>query len=192
MISIDNLMVRNGAEMKKIIIAVAVFVVLGVASIPFFSGMVAEKIVRQGVEDVNAMYAESGLGYSLEILGYDRGFLSSEIDWQLNIGKLQPILKVDNILFKETAQHGFGKVTSTTTFAENPWFADFVANTLEGKNPIDITTEYNLTGVINSTVTVDAFSVKVEDQILSIKPGYLGFTVDKGFKNFHTEMKFEG
>ena len=48
--------------MKKIIIVVAVIAVIAVAAVPFVNGLIAERVVRQAIDDVNETYQAYGDG----------------------------------------------------------------------------------------------------------------------------------
>lgn len=178
--------------MKKIIVAIVLIIIVAVVGAPFFSGIIMQRVVKQAFEDINQTYAATGSLVSVEISRYDRGFSSSRIEWKLNLGNLKAFYKVDEIIFVDTANHGFLSIVSETSLEKNKWFTDFVENKLDGKNPLAIQTEYNFSGDIKSKLLLDAFSFKEGGDEIRIMPGKLLVSLDKGFKNIVSEMNWKG
>ncbi len=182
----------KGESMKKIIIGVLLLIgIVGVGA-PIVNGLMMEKTVKQSLGNLNTMYSEIGSGVSVEILRYDRSLFSTEIEWKVNLGGYSSVYGVDNILFVERAKNGLTGIVAKTSLEKNKWFTDFVNNKLGGKNPLDITTEYKLSGLINSSVVLDAFSLPVEDEVVRVKEGKATFTCDKELKNFSSETSWGG
>lgn len=178
--------------MKKSNFIVVLIIVLAGIGTPLFSGIMMERIVKQSFNDINQMYAETGSDISLELLKYDRGFFVSQIEWRLNSGALKTFYGVDEILFIDTANHGYKGVTSTTSLSRNNWYINFVNEKLEGKNPVKIQTEYKLLGDIQSTVTLASFSLKQDNDVVEILPGKMSITLEKGLQNGVSKMVWEG
>jgi uncharacterized protein YdgA (DUF945 family) len=167
-------------------------VLAGVLCIPFASGLIMEKTVRRAVTDANAMYADSGTGYSVEIVDYDRGYLTTDIEWKIDLGALKAIYPIGEIVFKDTARHGFAGVVSTTSLQKNPWYAEFVAETLQGRDPVHITTRYGLSGSIESTVAMDPFSVTVDNETLDVRAGSMVTKTDRELKHVTSSATWGG
>jgi uncharacterized protein YdgA (DUF945 family) len=178
--------------MKKIIIGIVLLIVIAGVGAPFFNGLVMENIVRESSSNLNTMYAETASGVSVEIINYDRNYASTEIEWKMKLGSLKAVYGVDEIIFIERATHGFTAIVSETSLEKNIWFSDLVNDKLDGKNPLTITTEYSLSGQINSTITLDAFSLPVEDEVVEIKDGKAFFTCGEDFKNLSSEVSWAG
>jgi len=178
--------------MKKAIVAMVAVVLAGVSCIPFASGLIMEKTVRQAFTDLNDLYADTGAGYSLEIVDYHRGYLSSDIEWKIDLGALKNIYPIDEVIFKDTAKHGFAGVVSTTSLLENPWYAAFVAEKLQGRDPVHITTRYGLTGSIESTVALDPFSVVVDRETIDVQAGSMVTQTDRELKHFTSKGNWGG
>ena len=177
--------------MKKTIIAIALILAI-VASIPFASGLIMERTLRNVFAHSNSMYADTGFDYSLEIINYDRGYLTSVIEWKINLGAFKGLYPIEEVIFKDHARHGFAGVVSTTSLENNPWFADFVEEQLQGRNPIHISTAYGLSGNIEATVAVDAFSADVDDETIDVKPGRMVTTTDRKLKHFSSSGDWQG
>ena len=101
--------------MKKTIISVAVLLIIAAVCTPFINGIVMEKVITQSVQNLNAMYADSGSDIRLQITNYDRGFASSEIEWKIDLGNMAALYGVEEILLLDHAKHGLTGMVSTTT-----------------------------------------------------------------------------
>lgn len=177
--------------MKKAIVAAGLILVIGL-SIPFASGLLMERTIRRAFEHASSIYAATGTGYSLEIIDYQRGYLTSDIVWKIDLGALKAFYRIDEVVFHDRAKHGFAGVVSTISLEKNPWYADFVAERLQGQDPLHITTEYGLLGGIESTFALDAFSVILEDQKIDVKAGSMVMATDHKLKNFTSSGIWEG
>lgn len=178
--------------MKKILLAIVLILALAVIGIPFISGLMMERSIRQSFNEINKMYADTGVDITFDIDKYERGYSSSQIDWKIKIGVLKQLVGLDDIQFVDTAKHGFTRVVSHTSLEKNKWFSDVVKQELGGVNPLKIVTEYSFFEDIKSTVTLDRIVVKRNDEILEIMPARMIATVDKGFNNYFTELIWEG
>lgn len=178
--------------MKKILIGVGTLVILAVACLPFINGMVMEKAFHRVVEQANEMYVDTEMGINLEVVRYDRGFSSSEIEYKLNLGKLKDMLKVDSVVVIDRASHGLTSVTSTSSLEKNPWYTQAIENYVEGSDPLTMETEYKLLGDIISTITIDAFTLKAEGETVDIRPGTITAQTNREFKKFVSEGNWEG
>lgn len=178
--------------MKKIIGGIVVILIVAGLGSPFISGLVMERIVREAFENLNQRYAESGHDVSAEIVRYDRGFSSSEIEWKIKFGGMKALYDIDEVVFIDRAEHGLTGIVTKTSLEKNKWYADFVSGRLAGKDPLHITTTYTMTGVIETTTEVDAFAVQIEQETLTVKPGSFSVACDKEFTKFNSEASWEG
>jgi uncharacterized protein YdgA (DUF945 family) len=178
--------------MKKVIIGVVV--ILGVVALgaPFGSGLLMEHIVREAFANLNTLYTNSGHDVSAEIVRYDRGYASSEIEWKIKFGSLKAIYGIDEIVFVDRATHGLSGIVSTTSLEKNAWYKDFISKKLGGKDPLHITKNYKMAGGIEMTTAVDAFSIAAENKTFAVKPGRIVLACDKSFKQFTSEASWEG
>lgn len=176
--------------MKKIIIGVVLILALAVVGAPFVNGLLMEKVVTHAKDNANEMYGTYGVG--LEITKYDRGFSSSEIEWKVNLGQFAEPLGIKDIIIQEKAKHGLTGVVSETSLEKNPWFKDFIDKKLEGKNPLKVTTRYNLTGKIDSLITIAPFSLQIEGETFDFKPGKIASKSDTDFTHCAVDASLEG
>ncbi len=178
--------------MKKIVAGILFLCIIAVVGVPFINGLLMERIVKKSFANLNSMYTDTGSGVSIEILRYDRSLTSTEIEWTIKLGVMKTIYGVEEIIFVDRAEHGYTGIVSKTSLEKNRWFTDFISNKLAGKNPLDISTEYKLSGRINSTLTMAAFSLPVEGETVAVKPGTALLTWDEDLKNFSSEMSWLG
>ncbi len=178
--------------MKKIGIAIVFIILIAGIGSPIFSGIMMERVVTESFEDMNKMYADRGSDVALEIIRYDRNFLSSEIEWKINLGSLNTFYGIDDIVLVERADHGFSGVTAKTSLEKNKWFSDWVENKLDGKNPLDIETRYEVLGNIESTISLKGFSITENDEVINILPAQLSVQSDIDFNKFTSHGSWDG
>ena len=183
---------RKGPDMKKIIFAVGLIIMLAVAGTPLLSGLITQRIIKQSFDDINQMYVDTGSDIFIEIQQYEKKYFSSQIEWKIKLGALKSLYGVEEIVFIDRIDHGFSNVVSKTSLEKNKWFMDFVDNKLEGKNPIAVTTEYKLSGDIKTTIVLDAFSFKDGNTVFEIKPGQIVVAFGKDLNNIFSEMSWAG
>ncbi len=168
--------------------------VLGIAALaaPFVCGLVMERVVRETFTNLNAQYTRSGHEIGAEIVRYDRGYSSSEIEWKIKFGKLKALYGVDEIVFVDRAEHGMSGIVSVTSLEKNPWYTDLVKNKLAGKDPLHITTNYKFAGGMEATIAIDAFTVQADSKDVGIKAGRLSLVCDKEMRNFTADASWDG
>ena len=178
--------------MKKLIYGVVIVLGIGALAVPFGGGMVMERVVRDGIAKLNAQYAESGHDIKAEIVRYDRGYSSSEIEWKIDFGKMKGIYGVEGVVLVDRASHGYGGIVSRTSLEKNPWYVNFVKDKLGGKDPLSLTTRYHFTGGMETTATLEAFSMKVDELTVAVKPGQTTVSFDKEFKKVGSKGSWQG
>lgn len=178
--------------MKKIVIVVGVVVVLAGLGSPFISGVIMERVVRDSFDNLNQRYAESGHDVRAEIVRYDKGFGSSEIEWRIKSDSLKAVYAVDEVVFIDSAEHNLSGITTRTSLEKNKWYANMVNSRLGGKDPLHITTTYKMTGGIETTAAIDNFTVQEGQETVAVKPGRISVAFDREFKSFSSEGSWEG
>lgn len=178
--------------MKKFLAAIVALLIAAGASAPYVSGLVAEREIRDIIAKANKLYAETALGISAEIIQYKRGYASSEVEWKVNLGTMSALYGVKELLLQEQLKHEMTGVVSTLSLTKNPQYQEFVKSKLAGKDPLHVTTRYFLTGKIESTFVLDAFSLPAGEQTLNIKPARFVGTGDKELKHFVMDGAWEG
>jgi len=178
--------------MKKIIGGVVILLIVAGVCAPFVNGLVMEKIVMQFQNDLNEMYADAGSGVTFEIVKYDRSFSSSEIEWSVKLGSLASIYGVDEIILIDQARHGFTGVETKTSLEKNQWFVDLLNDNLDGKNPLNITTTYKLSGKIKSIIDIAAFSFQKDNETVDFRPGRVVTECGEGLTHLFSETTWEG
>lgn len=178
--------------MKKLLVAIVALLIAAGLSAPYVSGLVAEREIRDIIAKTNKLYGETSLGISTEITQYKRGYASSEVEWKVNMGKMSSLYGVKELLLQDQIKHEMTGVVATTSLAKNPQYQEFIQSKLAGKDPLHITTRYALTGGIESTFVLDAFSLTDAQQTLQVKPARLIATTDKELKRFVMDGSWEG
>ncbi len=176
---------------KLLVIAVIILIIVGVGT-PFVCGLVMEKIVKNSYQDLNKIYADSGSGVTVEIVEYERNIFSSEIEWKVKLGSLSSVYEMEEIIFIDRADHGYTGVDSITSLEKNKWYSEVVNNKLNGKNPLHISTKYKLSGEVNSTVSLDAFSYQHDEKQFEIRQGTIVTECEKGLKSISSKAFWDG
>jgi len=177
--------------MKKVIVIVAVLIVAGIG-LPYGNGMLVERLVRQTYDDVNSLYKDAGSDASVEIIRYDRGFSSSEIEWKINLGSMKAVYGVDQIVLVDRASHQLFGIVSETSLEKNDWYVKLVNEKLGGVDPLHIKTSYQLTGKVTSTLSVDPFKFVDNDDTVDVGAGRLSVACTEGFQVFDSDGRWDG
>jgi len=156
-----------------------------------------ERNIRQSFDDINKMSVASGSGVSFEVQEYDRGFSSSRIEWKIRLGELNKVYGMNEIIFLDRADHGLTGIVSFTSLEKNKWFADLLNKELDGKNPLEIKTEYSILGGIKTTLTMDRFFLKSGNQFsgnqsFEMMPGNGLITINKDLNGIGSEFTWSG
>ena len=178
--------------MKKILAGIVVILLAAGLGAPFVNGLLVERQIRETFDKINKMYGDTGLGITVEITRYDRGFSSSEMEWKVNFGKMAALYGMKEWLFLNRMKHELTGVVAETTLTKNPVYTDFINQKLAGKDPLHLTTRYSLTGTFETTATLDAFSITEEGETVQVKPGRIHATSDKHLKHFFYEGTWDG
>jgi len=181
-----------GEKMKKALIAVIVVLGLAAASMPFVNGMLAEKGFRRLVEEVNTIYADQGYDLKVEVVRFDRGFSSSEVEWKIGFGKLKSLYGIEEIVLLDRGRHGFRSVEFVTSLERNPWYADFVGRQPGGVDPLAIRTTYTLDGGIRSVISLQPMTFTVEKDAGESKAAELVFLSDWELKRIQASGTWGG
>jgi uncharacterized protein YdgA (DUF945 family) len=177
--------------MKKLIVVVVLILVLA-AGLPFMNGVLVERVLKKTVDNVNAMQEGNPFGYSLEIVDYKRGYLTTELELKLDMDLLKAIYGIDSVIVKEHAKHGYLGVTSTTSLDGNDWYDSFVKDRLNGQEPLHIETFYSLFGGIETDILLDDISTNIEDITLQIKKAEMKVTSDRSLQYYDISGNWEG
>jgi uncharacterized protein YdgA (DUF945 family) len=178
--------------MNKLIYGVVAVLGVGALAVPFGGGMVMERVVRDGVARMNAQYAESGHDLKAEIVRYDRGYASSEVEWKIDFGKMKGLYGIDGVVFVDRASHGYGGIVSQTSLEKNPWYMNFVKEKLGGKDPLSLSTRYHYSGGMETTATLAAFTMQADNLTVAVKPGQTRVAFDKEFKKIDSRGSWQG
>ena len=178
--------------MKKWIAAAFLVLILAAAGIPFARGIAVKGIVEDSVKDINQMYQDSGMGMNVNVSSYDRNFLTSRIEWELDLGTLSTLYGIEAVKFVENVNHGFTRTVSTTSLEKNNWYSDFVDQKLSGRDPLSIVNTYQVSGAVESEWTVDGFSFVQEGKTVDVSTGKMTLNLDGKMKHIRSEVSWKG
>nr|WP_320049777.1 DUF945 family protein [uncultured Desulfuromonas sp.] len=177
--------------MKKIL-SVALILVAILAAAPFVNGLMMEKTLRSQVDRINEIYADRPFSPQIEITRYDRGFASSEIEFLCTIPQMQGLEGDITLILTESAKHGFIGVSSTTSLSQNSWYSEFINDSLNGQDPLSITSQFTPFSGITSTVALESFEVDVDGDLVLFSPGELIMKTDPALKHLVADGHFDG
>ena len=178
--------------MKQALAILILILSICAISAPFINGLLMEKVVKQSLQDLGNIYANSGSDISIQVVDYQRGYATSEIEWKINLGSMKSLYKIDEIVFTDHARHGLTGIVSQTSLMKNDWYQNFVNNKLNGTDPLSITTAYRLSGDVSATILLDKFSLQENGQTVNVQPAKVVVEGDSGMKNIRIDSDFAG
>jgi len=179
--------------MKKVLLGILILIVIGVIAAPFVNGLMMEKVLRGQLEKVNELYVDQPFSPHFEITRYDRGFSTSDIEWTITFPQLQEFEGIQSIVMVEKANHGLLGATSTTSLDQNSWYTDFISEKLNGKDPLTITSEYNLLNGATGTFSIESFElVDDQDNLIVFSPAEMVVQTDRNFEKIEAHGNFDG
>lgn len=179
--------------MKKALLGILILIVIGAVAAPFINGLMMERVLRGQLEKVNELYVDQPFSPHFEITRYDRGFSTSDIEWTITFPQLQELEGIQSIVMVEKAKHGLLGATSTTSLDQNSWYTDFISEELNGKDPLTITSEYNLLNGATGTFSVAQFElVDDQDNIIVVSPAEMIVQTDSNFEKIEAHGNFDG
>ncbi len=170
--------------MKKIIVSVAVLVVVCIVAMPYVTGSIAEKETRLIVEKINARPLDYGV---TEITSYERGFRSSQVVYEY---QLPPSIALtlgfnEAIIYQCNYTHGLTGIDYACDFLANKAYQDFINDSLDGENPLEITGAISAFGGFDQRVATKPINRTLEDgSILKLSASELVVSSDASFASF--------
>lgn len=178
--------------MKKLIVVVVLIVIIA-AGLPFLNGIILERIVKNSIDDANAMYEKMPFGLSIEIANYNRSYSSTDIEYRIHMDLLKKIPDMESsFIVEENARHGFFGVTSTINLNGNEWYKTFITDKLQGKDPLHIESTYSLLGGLDSSMVLDGFSIDIDKEKLIMKKAEIKIESDRKIKNINATLNWRG
>lgn len=178
--------------MKKLIVVVVLIVIIA-AGLPFLNGILLEGIIKNSVDEANAMYKKIPFGFSIEIADYNRSYLKTDLVYKVDVEFFKKIPNMpSSFTIEENAKHGFFGVSSTTNLNGNEWYKKFITETLKGKDPLHINTNYSLFGGLDSTIVIDDFSIDIDKEKLQVKKAKIKVDTDQKGKDIEATINWQG
>ncbi|MFV0437085.1 MAG: DUF945 family protein [Desulfopila sp.] len=145
------------------ILGLAMVLVVAGLGLPFVNGILAEKGFRALVADLNEMNTDQGTGMTAEIVEYRRGLWNSEAVWKIDLGPLETVYGIEEIVFDNQARHGYTGVVVTTSLGRNPWYRQSIDRQLAGRDPLALTSTFHLGGSIQIDVALAPVSLHIDE-----------------------------
>jgi len=178
--------------MKKLLIILICLAAVCAAGLPIANGIITERTIKAAVEENNNKAAKTGTGFRMKILEYDRGLFSSRIKWCIENPNAFPRYETAQLVLVDQGAHGFFSVNSQTSLEENPWYMQWVNTRLNGKDPLSIQSRFSLTGTMDSTIQMNAFSIENKKKIVDVHALNLDVSTGKGFETLDANGRWEG
>jgi len=139
--------------LKKIIILVLVIAAVFIGG-PFYSGKVAETETMKLVEKMNQSSTEYG---STEVLKYDRGMRSTSARYKYTPPAAFAAFTKDfgEIVYTCDSSHGITGIDYTCSLEGESVYSKFVAENLDGKDPLSVYGSISAFGGISQTIALD-------------------------------------
>lgn len=168
--------------MKKLIILALVVIGVVLFGAPYVTGKVAEGEALKLVELIN----QSPLKYgNTEVVTYERGFRSTKSSFRYTPPPLlSSIGGPQDIKFNCDTKHGVTAVVYRCKFIGNEAYTEFVAEKLDGKDPISMTGSASLFGGLEQTFSIDAVrDFQADGSIVNLSRTELTIESNSDFSN---------
>ena len=170
--------------MKKIIIIVVLAALVLFFGAPYFTGKVAETETLKMVDKINQSSTEYG---STEILKYDRGIRSTSARYKYTppIALTAISSEFGEIVFACESSHGVTGIDYTCALEGESAYSRFVAENLDGKDPISVYGSISAFGGINQTIALDEVKgLEVDGATLNFPNAELSIDTDASASKF--------
>ena len=179
--------------MKKLVVGIFVVIVIVIAAAPFVSGLMMENMLTAQTASYAERYANQPFYPKVEIVSYQRGYRSSQIEWSISLPEYEIFAEIGPIVISETAQHGLTGVTTQASLTKNSWYNDFINEQLAGKDPFSMTGEYSIFSGGTAKFATEGFEIPIEDEVtLKVKAGQLTCNSDSSLEKIKTAAEFAG
>jgi uncharacterized protein YdgA (DUF945 family) len=171
--------------LKKLIIALAVLIAVLFFGAPYYSGKVAETETIKLVDKINQSSAEYGL---TEILSYDRGIRSTSARYKYTppISFADLANQTGDIEFSCDSDHGITGIDYSCALEGESTYSKFVAEHLDGNDPISVFGSISMFGGITQSVSLDQVEgLEVDDAILNLPEALVSITTDANASEFN-------
>lgn len=178
--------------MKKTIMILAVVAIIAFLAMPFVTGTVAEKGIHQLVENINQRSSEYG---ATEIMSYERGYRSTSSSFKWTPPAIYKELIDGEIVYSCDGSHGVLGFSYTCKLDSLEGYTQFVAQQLEGKDPLSLSGSISVLGNNEQTLQLAAFETKDSESsnaVMSVKPAQLIISSNMELSKFDVDGEIEG
>lgn len=171
--------------MKKLIIAAGLLLAVLFFAAPYYSGKVAETETMKLVDKINASSAEYGL---TEVLSYDRGIRSTSASYKYTPPASLAHFAKDfgDIVYRCNSDHGITGINYNCALEGESAYSKFVAEHLEGKDPISVFGSISMFGDISQSISLDQVKgIEIDGASLNLPDALFSISTDAKASEFH-------
>ncbi len=158
--------------MKKLSLVIVALVVGVFLVMPYVTGIVAEKGTSQLVNNMNHHFAAYG---QTQIVDYQRSYNNTQASYKFRLNDSIPV----DINYTCSGKHGVTSYQYNCKLQDMPKYQDWVANNLDGKDPITISGSVSALGQINQHIDLESFVLRSGEGDIHIGKGRLTIEGDQ-------------
>lgn len=177
--------------MKKLLLVLICLVVICAGGLPIANGIIVQRTIKSAVAEHNTKAAKAGTNLKIKILEYDRGLFASRIKWCIE-NPQGFSSDMGQLVLETQGTHGFFSVNANTNLQENPGYMEWMNTHLNGEDPLSIQTRFSLTGAMDSTMRMNAFSIEDKGKKIDFHALNLKISMGKAFKTMEAKCEWEG
>ncbi len=164
--------------MKKLIIVIVLVLAALLFGAPYYSGKVAETETLKLVEKINQSAEEYG---STEVLSYDRGVRTTSARYKYTPPAPFAAFSKEfgEVIYACESSHGIAGIDYECALEGESVYSKFVAEKLDGKDPLSVYGSISAFGGINQTITLDEVKgLEVDGATLNFPKARLSIDTD--------------
>jgi uncharacterized protein YdgA (DUF945 family) len=170
--------------LKKQIIILGILIAVLLFGAPYYTGKVAEAETLKLLDNMNLLSSEYG---STEVLNYERGVRSTSARYQYTppIGFAAMAKEFGDIIYACESSHGITGIDFTCSLEGDSIYSKFVAESLEGKDPISVFGSISIFGGISQSISLDEINaLEVDGATLNFPEALITVSTDAKASEF--------
>jgi hypothetical protein len=171
--------------MKKLPLALISLAIAGTLLMPYFTGRIAEREISHLVSNMNHHFAAYA---NTEVVDYQRSYKSTQASYKLTLNEAPPV----EVNYACTGEHGFIDYQYSCALQDMPQYQDWVAENLEGKDPITISGSVSPLGKIEQHIDLESFSLFSGKDEIKVAKGRLTINSNQEVSDIQVHGEFDG
>jgi hypothetical protein len=171
--------------MKKLPLALISLAIAGTLLMPYFTGKIAERETNHLVSNMNHHFAAYG---NTEVVDYQRSYKSTQASYKLTLNEAPPV----EVNYACTGEHGFIDYQYSCALQDMPQYQDWVAENLDGKDPITISGSVSALGKIEQHIDLESFSLFSGKDEIKVAKGRLTINSNQEVSDVQVHGEFDG